>query len=267
MSGKIRSELFGASADLPRITELDIEKIDQNPDQPRKYFDETSLRELANSIESKGLLQPILVRVGEGGSYIIVAGERRYRAHKLLNRQTIAAIITAGDSDEIALIENIQREDLRPIEEAEALQRLIDKHGYKHEEVARVVGKARNTVTALLSTLTLPEDIRAECRTSNLASKTFLIELASAPADTQREAWESLKAGHATTRAVRAKKAGTREPPTLFEKTLRAFKTCTTALAKAGDKLSQEEIDQVIQAKLELDNVLLRAQSGRIEEG
>ena len=79
MSGKIRVDLFGASADLPRITERDVDKIAPNPDQPRKYFDENSLQELADSIEAKGLLQPILVRVGEGDTYIVVAGERRYR--------------------------------------------------------------------------------------------------------------------------------------------------------------------------------------------
>ena len=256
MSGKIRVDLFGASADLPRITELDVEKIAPNPDQPRKYFDEKSLQELADSIEAKGLLQPILVRVGEGDTYVVVAGERRYRAHKLLNRPTIAAIITAGDSDEIALIENIQRENLQPLEEAEALQRLIDTHGYTHEEVARVVGKARNTITSLLSILTLPEDIRSECRTNNLASKSFLIELARVPEDTQRESWESLKAGRVTSRtAVRSAKAGEkREEESAFVKAMRAVKICTNAIRILSvGKPSSNELRKLLEAKKELD--------------
>ena len=200
MSSKIRPEMFGASADLPRITEIDIDKIEPNPNQPRKFFDEQSLQELAASIDAKGLLQPILVRVGEGDTYTVVAGERRYRAHKLLNRPTIPAIITTGDSDELALIENIQRENLTPIEEAEGIQRLIEKHGYVHEDAARIVGKARNTVTALLKILTLPGDILEECRTSNIATKTFLIELAGTTTETQREVWDALKAGRTKTR-------------------------------------------------------------------
>ena len=253
MSGKIRSDLFGASADLPRITEIDIEKIAPNPDQPRKYFDGESLEEMAASIESKGLLQPILVRVGEGDDYVIVAGERRYRAHKLLNRPTIAAIITSGNTDEIALIENIQRENLRPLEEAEALQRLIDRHSYTHEDVARVIGKARNTITALLSMLTIPEDIRAECSADDRISKSFLIELASVPHAKQREMWEALQGRPKTGDAVRKAKTEQREADSPFVKTLRAFKICTKTLESSGAQLSAEEIATILQAKNELD--------------
>src|SRR5258706_11905861 len=111
LSEKIRPDMFGASADLPRIIEIDLDQIQFNPDQPRKYFDEQSIAELAASIEAQGLLQPILVKRGAGESYIIVAGERRVRAHQKLERATIAAIVTEGDSEEIALIENIQREN------------------------------------------------------------------------------------------------------------------------------------------------------------
>lgn len=101
MSAKIRADMFGASADLPRIIELDIQQVEANPDQPRKFFDESALMELAQSIEAKGLLQPVLVKVLEGERYMIVAGERRFRAHQLLSRPTIAAVITEGDTDEV----------------------------------------------------------------------------------------------------------------------------------------------------------------------
>ncbi len=262
MSSKIRPEMFGASADLPRITEIDIDKIEPNPNQPRKFFDEQSLQELAASIDAKGLLQPILVRVGEGDTYTVVAGERRYRAHKLLNRPTIPAIITTGDSDELALIENIQRENLTPIEEAEGIQRLIEKHGYVHEDAARIVGKARNTVTALLKILTLPGDILDECRSSNIATKTFLIELAGAPSEQQRDVWENLKTGRAKTRdAVRGargikegKKEKDKEPDTAFGKAIRAVKICTrTIQSYSNAEPSNEELEALKTAKAELD--------------
>jgi ParB family chromosome partitioning protein len=268
MSAKIRPEMFGTSADLPRISELDIEKIAPNPDQPRKYFDEESLKELAASIESRGLLQPILVRVGEGDTYIVVAGERRYRAHKLLNKATIPAIITNGDSDELALIENMQRENLTPIEEAEGIKRLIDKHGYLHEDAARIVGKARNTVTSLLKILTLPEDILAECKASNIATKTVLIELAGVPAEQQREIWDSLKSGKTRTRnAVRGARgvkedSNEKEPDTPFEKALRAVKICTRTLQAAAGQLNEEEMAEILRAKSELDEIVLNARYG-----
>lgn len=268
MSQKIRTDLFGASADLPRITELDVAKILPNPDQPRKYFDEKSLHELADSIGTRGLLQPILVRVGEGDTYIVVAGERRYRAHKLLERPTIAAIITNGNAEEIALIENMQRENLQPLEEAEGVDRLIKMHGYTHEEAAKVVGKGRTTITSLLSILTLPEDILRECRETNIAPKTYLIALASAPKDAQREAWEALKAGKATTYTARStKKTGEKkEGDTPFAKAMRAVKICTRTLQAAAGRLTDDEIAEIIRAKGELDSVVFEAQHRRKDE-
>src|SRR5687767_6688317 len=125
-----------ASASLPRVVEIDLVKLRPNPDQSRRIFDAVALRELANSIEQHGLIQPISIApdpdpTSEG--YIIVAGERRYRAHQLLNRTTIPAIITSGDPAEIAVIENLQRENLHPLEEAHALNNLMQKHRYTQE--------------------------------------------------------------------------------------------------------------------------------------
>lgn len=266
MASKIRADLFGARQDLPRVVELDVVKINPNPNQPRKFFDETSLRELADSIKSKGLLQPILVQAGEGDTYTLVAGERRWRAHKLADIETIPAIITDGNSDEIALIENIQRENLRPLEEAEALKRLIDAHGYTQEEAGKVVGKARNTITALLSILTLPEDILAECRNSDRVAKSFLIELASTPGDKQREVWELFTAGKVsrsreTVRSVKKGKIEKKHEDTPFEKTIRAFKICTRVLEANAGELTADELQSILQAKAELDDALRRVSS------
>lgn len=258
MSGKIRVDLFGASADLPRITEIDVEKITPNPTQPRGFFDEKSLQELADSIATKGLLQPILVQEGEGEHYVVVAGERRFRAHKLLGLPTIAAIITSGDSDELALIENVQRENLTPVEEAEGIKRLMDKHGYLHEDAAKIVGKARNTVTALLKVLTLPPDILDECRASNSATKTFLIELAGMTEEAQREVWEAFKAGQTRTRdavrAARGVKEGKQEQNSPFRQAMRSVKTFTRTVQSIADTpMSGDEIAALRQAKTELD--------------
>src|SRR4051794_27785415 len=134
-----RDPLFGPGGKLPKLVELRLETIRLNPDQPRKTFDETTLAELASSIEQHGLLQPVTVkRVAGEDEYLLVAGERRYRAVQKLGRETIIAIITDGNADELAVIENLQREDLRPLEQAEALARLLDAHGYTQEQLARV---------------------------------------------------------------------------------------------------------------------------------
>ena len=133
-------------------------------------------------------------------------GERRYRAHQLLARPTIAAVVTEGDMDEVAIIENVQRENLRPMELAESLGRLMETHGYTQEYAAKVIGKARNAVTELLSLLKLPEDIKAQCRTSDIASKSFLVELARMDADAMWPAWDALKAkGESWTSTLRRK--------------------------------------------------------------
>jgi ParB family chromosome partitioning protein len=199
LSERMSADMFGASADLPRIIELDLDKVQANPNQPRKMFDEVSLRELADSIEATGLLQPILVRPLDGlaGVYEIVAGERRFRAHGLLGRATIAAVIASGNTDEIAIVENVQREDLKPMELAESLDRLMHMHGYTQDVAAKVIGKARTTVTELLSLNKLPETIKAECRTSDVATKSFLIQLVKLDDAAQIVAWERFKAGDA----------------------------------------------------------------------
>jgi ParB family chromosome partitioning protein len=114
-----------------------------NPDQPRKHFSETALADLAASIQARGLLQPIVVRRTTDG-YRLLAGERRFRAAKAAGLDRVPALIREGDDDlEIALIENLQREDLSPLEEAEALAMLIERHGYSHREVADLLGKSR----------------------------------------------------------------------------------------------------------------------------
>lgn len=202
---------FGTSPDLPKIVEVNLSEIHPNPDQPRKTFDEEKLRELAHSIERQGLIQPITVKkhdASEGG-YLLVAGERRFRAYQLLGKTTIAAIITQGNPDEIALIENIQREDLNPLEEAEALERMMARYRYTQEELGKVIGKAQNTVSETLQLNSLPPFIKEGYRTSDsrAMSKSALIELTRIKdADRQRIVWESMKRGQWTVRETRRAK-------------------------------------------------------------
>ena len=195
---------FGTSSDLPKIVEIDLTHIIPNPHQPRKQFDEESLNELKTSIERHGLIQPVTVKKSEDSeSYILVAGERRYRAHQMLGKKTIAAIITKGNLDEIALIENIQREDLKPLEEASAYAKMIERYSYTQEELANVIGKARSTVTNILKINLLPDEIKEECSTSNV-SKSVLMEIAGLPDQEQQMAfWNRVRWGGMTVKAAR----------------------------------------------------------------
>jgi ParB family chromosome partitioning protein len=145
--------------DQAGIMELPLAALAPNPQQPRREFPEAALAELAESIRAKGVLQPVLVEAGAGETYTIIAGERRVRAARLAGLQKIPAIVrqlSSAEKLEIALIENIQREDLTPIEEAQAYRRLMEEAGMSQEEVALQVGKDRSTVANSLRLLRLP---------------------------------------------------------------------------------------------------------------
>ncbi len=141
--------------------EIEIGLIDRNPDQPRTIFDEEALNELANSIKVHGVISPIIVKEVEG-RYVIIAGERRWRASRLAGRKTIPCIVrdyTEQEISEIAIIENLQREDLNPIESAKAIKNLINQYNLTQDEVADKIGKSRPAVANTLRLLTLPEQI------------------------------------------------------------------------------------------------------------
>ncbi len=145
-----------------RILTVPIEQVARREDQPRSRFDEAALEELAASIREKGVLLPILVRRLPSG-YQIIAGERRWRAAQRAGLKEVPVLVEEADEDEafeLALIENIQREDLNPIEEAEAYRRLLDRRGWTQEELAQALGKDRSTVANALRLLKLPERVR-----------------------------------------------------------------------------------------------------------
>ena len=248
-----RDVLFGISADLPRIIEVDLANLRPNPDQPRTNFRPETLEELAESIKQHGLIQPIAV-VNDNdkeGSFIIVAGERRFRAYQRLGRNSIPAIITSGNPDEIALIENIQREDLSSIEEAEALAKMMNRHNYKQEELAKVIGKSRTTVTELLSLNALPDEIKNKCRTSDMVSKSVLIEVVRlGNAEEQLRFWHMFKQGEKrTVRVARSHKSGEEVVPKKpISKPKKLFHTKHKASVIVQSETSRLTKDQILGA-------------------
>ena len=151
-------------------TTVSVYLIDNNTDQPRKYFNEEKLKELATSIEQHGVIQPIIVKK-EGERYKIIAGERRYRAARLAGLNEVPVIVRDMDEQEtleVSLIENLHREDLNPMEEAEAIEKLIEEHDLTQEQAAQKLGRSRSAVTNTLRLLQLPKPIQQLLRTGKL---------------------------------------------------------------------------------------------------
>ena len=156
---------------------VDIDKLEPNPHQPRRQFGDLS--DLVASIKEKGVLEPILVRA-HGERFQIIAGERRYQASVIAGLSQVPCVEIDVDnrgSLEISLIENLQRKDLTPFEEAAALQRLCDQFGYTHEQVARKLGKSRTSITETLSLNKMPEPIQDICRQADITSRSTLLEV------------------------------------------------------------------------------------------
>lgn len=157
--------------DREKIIFLRLDQIKPSPFQPREGIDSHNLEELVQSIKEKGIIQPIIVRQ-KGDEYELIAGERRLRAAKLLNLNEIPALIreaTDEESLELALIENIQRQNLNPIEQAKAYQYLINKFGITQERLAQIVGKARVSITNILRLLKLPQEVQEEIKRGRLS--------------------------------------------------------------------------------------------------
>ena len=164
---------------------IEIDKIDPNPEQPRTEIGD--LTELTASISEKGVLEPLLVKPSRlTGRWMIIAGERRWRAATAAGLSEVPCIEMEVDDRtvaEIALIENMQRKDLTIWEEADGLQSLCERFGYTHDEVARKVGKSRTTVTEIVSIATIPQDVRDLCREAGIAAKSVLLQLVRQPDD------------------------------------------------------------------------------------
>jgi ParB family chromosome partitioning protein len=163
--GRGLSSLIGETKkETSSTNKISVDSIVPSKFQPRKYFDEEKLNDLSNSIKERGILQPIIVRKSKNFSdkYEIIAGERRWQAAKKAQLEEVPVIITNIDdlkSLEFAIVENVQRDDLNPLEEAQGYQRLIDEFSYDHEKVSKIIGKSRSYITNSLRLLSLPKDV------------------------------------------------------------------------------------------------------------
>ncbi len=164
---------------------IPVDKIRPNPDQPRKNLGD--LRELSESIKQKGVLEPLLVRyVPREDSYHIISGERRYHAARAVGLRELPCIEKIADDAEtleLALIENLQRKDLTPFEEAEGLYRLAAQFDYTHDDIAKKIGKARSSVTETLSLRNIPDPLRKRCGEKGIVTKSLLLQVARQPTE------------------------------------------------------------------------------------
>lgn len=161
-----------------KLYHLPLDSILADPEQPRKFFDEQALKELETSIKAHGVLQPILVSHRSKEDFTIVSGERRYQAARRACLSTIPAILTDGEPAEIALIENLVRENLTAIEEAEAIEGLRSLHNYSLAELSTILGKADSTISEILSLNRLPAAVKEDCRNDPRAARGILAVIA-----------------------------------------------------------------------------------------
>jgi len=166
-----------------KLYQIPLADLQADPDQARKYMDPQALDDLTASIAQHGVLAPILFRLSQPAEDVppdlfIVAGERRCEAAKKGGLSTVPAILVDGNHTEIALVENLLRQDLTPVEEAEALDRLVKEENYTQEQLGVIIGKARTTVSEILSLNRLPQEIRDECRSNTTVTRKTLIAIA-----------------------------------------------------------------------------------------
>ncbi len=189
--------LFDEEGDNRAVTEVDITSVFANPNQPRKVFDETALNELASSISKHGVIMPIIVN-RSGNKYMIIAGERRFRASKIAGLKNIPVIVknySERQIKEISLIENLQREDLNPIESATAMRSLMNDYGLTQEELADRIGKSRPSIANTLRLLTLSPEVIKMVSTGELSAGHARALITMPSPDQQKLAKEVIKTG------------------------------------------------------------------------
>jgi ParB family chromosome partitioning protein len=177
-----------------KIHDIPLDQLTLDTNQPRKHFDESELDALKESIEEKGLIYPVIFRIDENDNKVLVSGERRFKAFQALGKDTIPAMLVGNDKyDEIALIDNIQRVGLNPIDESVALNNLKFKYDYSEKQIGHLIGKAHNTVSEIIKLTELSDDIRADARTRKDLSRRALLKIARLKKPkAQRKAYDAL---------------------------------------------------------------------------
>jgi ParB family transcriptional regulator, chromosome partitioning protein len=259
-------KLFGLTGTLPQVVEIDLGWIDSQPEQPRKTFNDAALQSLAVSIREHGLKQPILVRQEESGRYMLIAGERRLRAHRINGAEKIVAIVLKDDDpDATALLENMQRVDLNAVELATAVIRLLDRPNYTQEKVAPLIGlKSHTQVSRLLRILKLPQQVLNEYPAhAEAVSRATLIEIAEFDdPEAQLALWEKAKMGIGSKEIRECK----RRAPTAEDVDGRMLRIVSQAMLKASkeiEKLAQyreilvkEHLDRLQSLREQIDAIL-----------
>lgn len=251
-------EQLGRPSGEPVGRFIPIKDLDPNPNQPRQSMGDLS--DLTASIREKGVLEPILVR-RHGGRYQIVAGERRYRAAIQAGLVELPCIVhDAGDAEvmELALLENLQRKDLTPFEEADGLKALADNHAYTHERMAELLGKSRSSITETLSLVEMPEEVRQQCRLADIQSKSLLLQVVrQASPQKMVELIDRLKADGATRVQARRlarndkAKAGRGRPRSFAFRHQAKDKSFTLVLKFKKSQVPREDVLRALQAVLE----------------
>ena len=221
------------------VSQISIDRIDRDSAQPREEFDPGGLERLARSLQQRGLLQPIVVR-RHGDGYQLLAGERRLRAARLAGLDRLPAVVRdAGDALEIALIENLQREDLAPLEEAEALAALIERHTYSHRDIADLLGKSRPYVSNTLSLTRLPDAVKADLRREGSSfSREVLMGIARQPDVASALAlWNRLKLDAMSVRRFRDQQGATSRALRPVRDTVLAARRLNRTLRRLGGQV------------------------------
>jgi ParB family chromosome partitioning protein len=263
----------GFSALKESFCDLEIKQIRVNQHQARKVFDEEEIRSLAASIEKIGIQSPVIVRM-DGFDFELIAGERRLRAFKLLGRTTIPAFVSAGDSEEISLAENLQRTDLNVTELAFAFDSMSKRRGMTHEDIGKIAGLSGSAVTRIIGVLGLPTVILDEYPAYvEIVSRSVMIELQDVRDEKDRLAlWELAKTGTLTREEIRSKvkqvrqeKAaanGGKKPEVTVNdvkklaRTINSIKANVLALDGQRDLITKEHLDTLVDLRARIDDLI-----------
>ena len=240
-----------------QLYQMNLNDLQADPNQPRKVMDTQSLDELAATIQKHGVLEPILFRVAPDDGIYVVAGERRVAAARKAGLTTIPAIAVEGNHNEIALVENLLRQDLTSIEEAEALKSLMEEQKYTQEQLGGIIGKAQNTLSEILSLNKLPQEVRNDCRGDRAISRSALILIAKKKqARGMTTAYNAYKAKLQKGKTTRQKK-DPNEPQAVFDmmdKAITKIRSLDTSAWTDDDKTNFQT--SLASLKTEIDNYL-----------
>ena len=238
--------------------DIDLTELRRDPCQPRKYFDKHALNELRVSIEKHGVLFPILARRAPEGGLLVVAGERRFQAAIMAGLTTLPVLITDGDPVEISIVENLMRENLTAIEQAEAIERLRCDHDYQLADLSAILGKAESTLCEILSINKLPTTVKDDCRNDPKAARYILAEIAKQRDGAKMASlYQKYKDSGLTRGEIRAKPRLAKTDASLVD--LSFLKVCLNKLnALAIEKLSMPQVNQLAE---DLEQLRIAAQA------